>query len=660
MPSSASSSVPRRRCRRTVRPFAEIPPRQRCARTAAAAKASAPASHPHCPHHPPSPLTPLALLGPPPSPYAVLEVVDAAGNTPLLLSYRMGRTTAARMLLAAGAAPKARARGGWEAVQVAALTGNTDLIRSAVLAFLAETDAAFSRRLPGLQAALAAMPDFTLRMSWQFNSWVPLLGRLLPSDTYSVHKRGSSLRLDTTLLGMSGLKWERGSVSLLLWGSDMPRPGAMFVLDNEMKTAADARLAFTHPQDVHIQDWVRKLLTQKAKATDYWARDTAVAPVLKEGLLGGFLGRVKSLALGDDTPRGRVSEGDGGGAGGGADDGSAPPAACTDPRQVREDVAAWSGCAVYELRNLCVRDLTHPPILADLKLADWWRPEYSRQATDAEAAAMAAAATGGAGAGAGVGAGVGTGGAAGAAGAGAPAPPAPEHVEAPEKLLKPLHSLLRAIRLGKINEANAASATMETVEGFVGDDGAAAGGGFATAATVTFEDYFGMDRPTASLDQWAAAGPTPKTPAGGLLSPGSPSDGAPTRVFMSGDGRLHRPTGRVCDFRADNVAVDDKSLDAKVFFAKDFPLTTEQFLPVAEIMARTSRHAANIRRFFSSKLPAGAGFPVRFTLPVFPTVTATVTFDFCDPYRPPAKSLFTIPDDFKMGAYVERGFIRQL
>jgi hypothetical protein len=86
----------------------------------------------------------------------------------------------------------------------------------------------------------------------------------------------------------------------------------------------------------------------------------------------------------------------------------------------------------------------------------------------------------------------------------------------------------------------------------------------------------------------------------------------------------------------------------------------EQFLPIAEVMARTSRHAANIRTFFSTKMPAGAGFPVRFTIPVFPTVTATVTFDFCDTYRSPQKSLFTIPEDFKMGAYVERGFIRQL
>lgn len=182
-----------------------------------------------------------------------LEALDPQSNTPLLLAYRLGRTRLARMLLATGSFPKARTPEGFEAVQVAALTSNPDLVRTAVLSFLSETDAAFERRLPTLQRALAELPDFVMRLSWEFTSWVPGLSRLLPNDAWYVSKRGSSLRLDSTLLGMNGLKWERGSISLILWGSDRPRPGATFVLDNEARTAADARLAFTHPQDQHVQ-----------------------------------------------------------------------------------------------------------------------------------------------------------------------------------------------------------------------------------------------------------------------------------------------------------------------------------------------------------------------------------------------------------------------
>ena len=92
-----------------------------------------------------------------------LEVLDDKGYTPLLLALAMGRTEAARMLYAAGAFPKARLRDAasgvdtWEAIQVAGLTANPDLVRQAVVAYLAETDRAFERRLPSVQRALESL-----------------------------------------------------------------------------------------------------------------------------------------------------------------------------------------------------------------------------------------------------------------------------------------------------------------------------------------------------------------------------------------------------------------------------------------------------------------------------------------------------------------------
>jgi hypothetical protein len=86
----------------------------------------------------------------------------------------------------------------------------------------------------------------------------------------------------------------------------------------------------------------------------------------------------------------------------------------------------------------------------------------------------------------------------------------------------------------------------------------------------------------------------------------------------------------------------------------------DQFLPIAEVMARTGRHAENFRRFFDSKFPRGAGFPVSFSIPVFPTIMAKVTFEHCDVRRPVPKAAFDLPPAYKMGAYVDRGWIRQL
>ena len=71
---------------------------------------------------------------------------------------------------------------------------------------------------------------------------------------------------------------------------------------------------------------------------------------------------------------------------------------------------------------------------------------------------------------------------------------------------------------------------------------------------------------------------------------------------------------------------------ARVVFSRSFPLSVEQFLPVAQILARTARHFSNVHRFLSSKLPPQAGFPVSFEVHVVPAVglTARVRFVACD------------------------------
>ena len=195
--------------------------------------------------------------------------------------------------------------------------------------------------------------------------------------------------------------------------------------------------------------------------------------------------------------------------------------------------------------------------------------------------------------------------------------------DAPEHKLGVLRRALEAIRSGKINERNAASATIAELEGMgFGDAGGgrAARGG-AHAATLPCAAIFGE----------------------------ALADGAPERA-----------TGVVCDFDPKAVTTDEKVLDLRVLFSRDFPLSVEQFLPVAEVMARTGRHAENFSAFFRNKMPAGAGFPVQFTIPAFPTITAKITFEQCEVRRAPPAAIFDLPADFAMGAYQERGWIRQL
>lgn len=57
-------------------------------------------------------------------------------------------------------------------------------------------------------------------MKWEFTSWVPLLSRMCPSDTYKVYKSGSNVRIDTTLLGFDQSNWQRGRRSYIFKGQE--------------------------------------------------------------------------------------------------------------------------------------------------------------------------------------------------------------------------------------------------------------------------------------------------------------------------------------------------------------------------------------------------------------------------------------------------------
>ena len=69
---------------------------------------------------------------------------------------------------------------------------------------------------------------------------VPLVSRMLPSDICKIHKKGASIRLDTTLVDFNDMRWERGDISFLFSGNSKPSH-SLIVLDNKLRVYQGVR-----------------------------------------------------------------------------------------------------------------------------------------------------------------------------------------------------------------------------------------------------------------------------------------------------------------------------------------------------------------------------------------------------------------------------------
>mmetsp|Transcript_29128 Transcript_29128/g.56710 ORF Transcript_29128/g.56710 Transcript_29128/m.56710 type:complete len:101 (+) Transcript_29128:256-558(+) len=59
----------------------------------------------------------------------------------------------------------------------------------------------------------------------------------------------------------------------------------------------------------------------------------------------------------------------------------------------------------------------------------------------------------------------------------------------------------------------------------------------------------------------------------------------------------------------------------------DFPISTPMVITLLDLVAPHHPNVRKLRDFLANKLPDG--FPIKLTLPVFPTISADVTFSEC-------------------------------
>ncbi|ELU00132.1 hypothetical protein CAPTEDRAFT_220273 [Capitella teleta] len=149
-----------------------------------------------------------------------LEKVDPRGRSPLHLAVALGHVETVKVLLKHGASANAENSRYWAVVQEAVATGDPEMVQLCLKYRNYQRYNTQTAGVPELLQKLRDAADFYVEMKWEFASWVPLVSRMCPSDTYRVWKRGSNVRIDTTLLGFDNMNWQRGSRSYVFRGDE--------------------------------------------------------------------------------------------------------------------------------------------------------------------------------------------------------------------------------------------------------------------------------------------------------------------------------------------------------------------------------------------------------------------------------------------------------
>ncbi|KAG6437563.1 hypothetical protein SASPL_102482 [Salvia splendens] len=181
---------------------------------------------------------------------AVIDRRDVPGReTPLHLAVRLHDALSAEMLMAAGADWSLQNENGWSALQEAVCTREENIAMIIARHYQPLAWAKWCRRLPRIVASAARIRDFYMEITFHFESSViPFIGRIAPSDTYRIWKRGSNLRADMTLAGFDGFRIQRSDQTFLFLGEghtsedgniSLP-PGSLIVLSHKEKEITNA------------------------------------------------------------------------------------------------------------------------------------------------------------------------------------------------------------------------------------------------------------------------------------------------------------------------------------------------------------------------------------------------------------------------------------
>jgi hypothetical protein len=219
---------------------------------------------------------------------------DPAGNTALHLAIYLQKLDIVKYLLSKGANPTLSNLSGWTPLEEAQASGLKEIIEQIYVGVQHTNNKEYKERLPKLVEILRKLPDFEMEFRWEFKSWVPFLWRFCPSDTYKVFKRGTSLRMDSTLMGFEHGKWLRGNISMILKeDKNDPNGASVIVLDYNTNRYEHVADSFDDVNEDLISEEIDLLMAQELLST------TPNMENVKLDSMRNWLGSLKTSKVGD-------------------------------------------------------------------------------------------------------------------------------------------------------------------------------------------------------------------------------------------------------------------------------------------------------------------------------------------------------------------------
>jgi len=160
------------------------------------------------------------------------QICDQYGNSALHLAVMLGHKECVQILLKHDHIVNIKNSSGWTPLQEAVSYGDRQTICSLFRALRKQNKADMYNRKPKIKQALEELGgDFSMEMHWDFQSWLPFVSKILPSDVCQIYRSGSRIRLDSTLEDFSDMKWVRGDITFII-DFDTDGDPSMILMDN--------------------------------------------------------------------------------------------------------------------------------------------------------------------------------------------------------------------------------------------------------------------------------------------------------------------------------------------------------------------------------------------------------------------------------------------